>query len=132
MNISAKSLSTKSRIFAICAYLGPVIGGLAAVAAPVGAVAAEAMSRSDSFMRAGGDTVTDDQLRKRVQDALHSDPYFYDGHVSVSVENGVVVLSGMVFSASDLQSATRIADRAAGHNRVEDELQIYLGGRNAR
>ena len=127
MNISAKS-----RILVICAYLGPVIGGLAAFTAPVGAVAAEAMSRSDSYVTPGGDTATDDQLRERVQDALHSDPYFYDRHVSVSVENGVIVLSGMVFSASDLQSAIRIADRAAGHNRVQDELQIYLGGRNAR
>jgi osmotically-inducible protein OsmY len=131
------NISGKKRILVICAYLGPVISGLAGFAAPVGAqtLAARAMSRSDSFAASvtpGGDSATDEELSKRVQVALHSDPYFYDRHVSVSVEKGVVVLRGIVFSASDLQSAIRIADRAAGHRRVVDDLWIDLGERNAR
>ena len=110
---------------------------MAGFAAPVGAqtVAARAMSRSD-FSAASvtpvGDSVTDEELRKRVQVALHSDPYFYDRHVSVSVEKGVVVLHGIVFSAADLQSAISVADRAAGHRRVVDDLSIDLGERNGR
>lgn len=131
------NISGKTRILVICGYLGSVTSGLAGFAAPVGAqtVAAPAMSRSASFPTSGtpaGDSARDQELSKRVQDALHSDPYFYDRHVNVSVENGVVELSGTVDSQLDLQSAIRIADRAAGHRRVVDNLSIYLGERNAR
>jgi osmotically-inducible protein OsmY len=64
-----------------------------------------------------------------VQTALHSDPYFYDQHVSVSVDNGVVVLRGFVFSDWDLRDAMRIASRAADARRVVDDLSIEVGGR---
>ena len=73
--------------------------------------------------------MTDEELRKRVQAALHSDPYFYDEHVSVSVENHVVMLRGFVFSDWDLRDAIRIATRAAGERRVVDDLSIEVGGR---
>ena len=65
---------------------------------------------------------------KRVKKALHSDPYFYDEHVTVSVENGDVVLHGFVSSEWDLRDAIRIASRAAGDRRVVDNLSIKLGG----
>lgn len=77
----------------------------------------------------GANRVADDELRNRVQAALHSDPYFYDGHVSVSVEKGAVVLRGIVFSDWDLRDAIRIASKAAGGARVVDELSIEVGGR---
>jgi osmotically-inducible protein OsmY len=70
----------------------------------------------------------DRQLRDRVEDALRSDPYFYGAHVSVSVENGSVVLQGFVFSDWDLRDAIRIATKAAGA-RVVDNLTIEVGGR---
>jgi osmotically-inducible protein OsmY len=47
----------------------------------------------------------------------------------VSVKNGVIVLHGFVFSDWDLRDAIRIANRAAGGNRVVDELAIEVGGR---
>jgi len=77
----------------------------------------------------GGDRIADEKLRKRVKDALHSDPYFYDEHVTVSIEGGAVVLHGFVSSAWDLQDALRIASKAAGDTRVIDKLSIKLGGR---
>jgi osmotically-inducible protein OsmY len=119
------SISSKKRILVICASLGPVVYGLAGFATPVGAqnAAAPAMSQ-------GADSATDDELGKRVQAALHSDPYFYDEHVSVSVENGDVVLRGFVFSDWDLRDAIRIARQAAGDRRVVDNLSIKLGGRS--
>jgi osmotically-inducible protein OsmY len=73
--------------------------------------------------------LADETLRRRVKDALHLDPYFYDEHVIVSVESGAVVLHGFVSSAWDLQDAIRIARKAAGGRRVIDELSIELGGR---
>jgi osmotically-inducible protein OsmY len=46
----------------------------------------------------GADLAADKKLRKRVQAALHADPYFYDRQITVSTKNGVVVLRGLVFS----------------------------------
>jgi len=117
------NISRKKRILVICAHLVPAIYGTAAFAAPAGVeqnAAAPAVSQA----------VTDEELRQRVQAALHSDPYFYDEHVSVSIEKGDVVLRGFVFSGSDLSDAMRIANRAAGGRRVVDNLSIKLSGRS--
>jgi osmotically-inducible protein OsmY len=67
-----------------------------------------------------------------VQAALHADPYFYDEHVTVSVEHGAVVLRGFVFSDSDLLDAIRIASKAAGDRRVVDNLIIKRNGQSGR
>lgn len=76
--------------------------------------------------RAGAE---DQQLKDKVDNALSSDPYFYGAHVTVSVENGNVVLRGFVFSDWDLRDAIRIATRAAGGRRVVDDLTIEVAGR---
>jgi osmotically-inducible protein OsmY len=75
------------------------------------------------------DRVADQQLKRNVDNALSSDPYFYGAHVTTSVENGSVVLRGFVFSDWDLRDAIRIATRAAGGRRVVDDLTIEVGGR---
>jgi osmotically-inducible protein OsmY len=125
--------SRVKRIFVICAYLGPMVCGLGGFATRVGAqtAMASALNRSDS----GGDSATqgsasvaDDELRQRVKTALHADPYFYDEHVTVSVEDGDVVLRGFVSSDWDIRDAIRIANKAAGGRRVVDNLAIKLGG----
>jgi osmotically-inducible protein OsmY len=64
------------------------------------------------------------ELSERVRAALHADPYLYDRHVEVTVEGNVVVLSGFVFSAWELQDALRIARKAAGNRPVADNLSI--------
>ncbi len=107
------SISYTKRILAICAYLGLAVYGLAGSA-----------TRADT-----PNPAADEELRQRVTAALHSDPYFYDEHVSVSVEKGVVVLRGFVASDWDLQDALRIAGKAAGDRRVIDNLSIEQGGR---
>jgi osmotically-inducible protein OsmY len=74
-------------------------------------------------------SIPDADLRDSVQFALHDDPYFYDGHVQVSVDHGVVHLHGLVFSDWDLRDAMRIAGKAAGQRRVINNLTIIQGGR---
>jgi osmotically-inducible protein OsmY len=76
------------------------------------------------------DPVVDKAIRGRVEAALHSDPYFYDAHVTVSICKGDVPLDGFVSSDWDLLDAMRIARKAAGNRRVVDNLSIELGGRN--
>jgi osmotically-inducible protein OsmY len=126
------NISSNKRILVVVTYLGAVVSGLAGFAAPAGAqtAAAPAVIPSGSVANSattGPDSVTDRELRLRVQTALHSDRYFYDEHVRVSVDNGVVVLHGFVFSDWDLRDAMRIASRAAGR-RVVDDLSIEVGG----
>lgn len=124
----------KKRDWVAYAYLAPLAFGLAGIATPVAAqnAPAPAFSRSESVAAStgqGADWVSDEKLRKRVKSALQADPYFYDRHVTVSIENGAVVLRGFVFSDWDLRDALRIARQAAGGRRVIDDLSIKEGGR---
>ena len=68
--------------------------------------------------------VADDEVKKKVETAMHSDPYFYDAHVTVIVKNGVVHLEGVVFDDWDLRSARQISKKIGGVKRVVSELQI--------
>jgi hypothetical protein len=117
------NLTRRARGLAVGACVGIILGGLV-FPAWVGAQDADpAPVTRDTAPQ------TDEQLRQRVKAALHEDPYFYDEHVDVSVENGAVVLRGFVFSDWDLRNAVRIATTAAGSRRVVDNLTIKQGGR---
>ncbi len=116
------------------ACLGALVCGLIGVATRVSAQNAPAPTDSRAVSIAastsqGADWASEEKLRKRVKAALHADPYFYDEHVTVSVENGVVVLRGFVFSGWDLRQALSIARKAAGGKTVVDDLSIKQGGR---
>jgi osmotically-inducible protein OsmY len=115
------NIACKVRVLIICAYWGPVVFGLGGFATPA--------SAQNAASPPGAAVLTDGELEKRVKAALHADPYFYDRHVTVSVEQGAVVLRGFVFSAGDLQQALRIARKAAGGRRVVDDLSVKQGGR---
>jgi osmotically-inducible protein OsmY len=69
-------------------------------------------------------------IRQRVANALRADPYLYDRHVTVSVEEGRIVLRGFVFGDWDLRNALRIARQSAGGLTVVDNLSIKEGGRS--
>ena len=129
MNTSCKKTS-----LILCAYLAPVVCGLGGFAVPAGAQNAVSPTASQSYSAAlpatsGAAVLTDEEVGMRVKGALHAAPYLYDKHVTVSVENGAVVLSGIVFSDSDLIDAIRIAGKAAGDRPVVDDLSIDRNGR---
>jgi osmotically-inducible protein OsmY len=128
------NISWKKPILIIYAYLGLAVCGLGGLATPVHAQNAVSppASQSDSVAlpaTPGAAVLADVELEKRVKAALHADPYFYDEHVTVSVEQGAVVLRGFVFGDWDLRDALRIASKAAGDRRVVDNLSIKQGGR---
>jgi osmotically-inducible protein OsmY len=120
------NISRKSRNLIMGAYLGPLVLGLGGIATRVDAQNAAAPQQASTAQAADS---KNDELRNRVTAALHTDPYFYDRHVTVSVENGVVVLRGFVFSDWDLRDALRLAKQAAGDSQVVDNLSIKEGGR---
>jgi osmotically-inducible protein OsmY len=116
-----------------CAFLGSTAFGsiglaLRAMAQELDAPASPQPVSIAAPPKRTADSIADEKLAKRVKDALHSDRYFYDEHVTVSVENGAVVLRGFVSSDWDLRDAIRIASRAAGDKRVVDNLSLKLGG----
>lgn len=128
------NISFKKRILIICTSLGPAVYGLGGFASPVSAQNAVSppASQSDAVAVSAlpvAAVMSDGELAKRVKAALHAAPYFYDEHVTVSVERGTVVLRGFVFSDSDLQDAIRIASKAAGDVPVVDNLSIKQSGR---
>jgi hypothetical protein len=125
------NIARKKRILIISAYLGPALYGLSGFAGAQNAVAPP-VSGSDLVVASttpDAVVLSDGELAERVKAALHADPYFYDEHVTVSVEQGAVVLRGFVFSSWDLRDALRIAGKAAGERRVVDNLSIKPGGR---
>ena len=79
--------SCKKRNLIICVYLVFLVCELGGVATRVEAQSAAAppVSRSDS-----ANQPADEDLANRVKTALHIDPYFYDKHVTVSVNAPVV------------------------------------------
>jgi osmotically-inducible protein OsmY len=128
------NIPCQKRPLILCAYLGVAACGLAGFATTVGAqsTALPPASQSDSAAVSampGSAVPADEELKERVQAALHAAPYFYDQHVTVSVGRGGVVLNGFVFSDWDLQEAIRIARQAAGDRPVIDNLSIKQGGR---
>jgi len=127
------SISRRKLLLINCALLGSTAFGSVGFAERAGAqdVDTAALSQPAAITipsTQSADSIADEKLEKRVQVALHSDPYFYDRHVTVSVDNGAVVLQGFVSSEWDLLDAIRIANKAAGDSRVIDDLSIKLGG----
>jgi hypothetical protein len=82
-----------------------------------------------AFAQCLSGAVSEEATRDRPQAALQADPFFYDGHVTVSIEHDRVVLRGQVFSDWDLMDAARIAARAACNQRAIDNLSLGQGGR---
>jgi osmotically-inducible protein OsmY len=127
------NISCTKRDWVIRAYLGALLCGSGVFATRVDAqnaaapVDRQAASIASSTAQ-GADWVANEKLRRRVKAALHADPYFYDKHVTVSIEDGRVVLRGFVFSDWDLRQALRIARETAGDKPVVDNLSIKEGG----
>ena len=125
--------SRKMRNWAICACLGAAVSGLGGFATR--SSAQTTAPAGSPFLVAAATTthvtepMSDDEVGARVESALRSDPYFYDAHVTVSMENGNVVLQGFVSGPWDLLDAIRIARKSAGNRRVINELEILLGGK---
>lgn len=76
--------------------LGAILAALACCAIPISAdeVRAPAMDVPASIVVTAKRAAADEEVKNKVETALHSDPYFYDGHVTVTVNDGVVHLTG--------------------------------------
>lgn len=74
---------------------------------------------------------TDQQVDQRVTAALQSDRYLYAEHITVTSQDGVITLHGLVDSDWDLLDAIKISSRVKGVKSVVDDLEIWdFGGRS--
>jgi osmotically-inducible protein OsmY len=71
---------------------------------------------------------TDKELQRDVLDELAWEPSVDAAEIGVSVENGVVVLNGVVKSLNQKWTAERVAQRVDGVRAVTDELVVKLPG----
>jgi osmotically-inducible protein OsmY len=66
----------------------------------------------------------DAAVAERVYAALDANPIFYFRDVEVSVDNGVAVLSGYVWTTDALYNAQQIASTVPGVTRVRDQMEL--------
>jgi anti-sigma regulatory factor (Ser/Thr protein kinase) len=122
------------RLPSLCsAFFGAILSvvGFGAMSARAENADAPADARLDTIVvtaKKHPEPAADEQVKRQVETALHSDPFFYDEHVSVTIINGVVTLHGIVFDDWDLRIAMRIAKRMPGVKRVVNDLEIKMGG----
>lgn len=109
--------------------LGLVVGGMALALSPdvPDPVRAQSAEPSESIVVTGKrlpEHVPDLELAQRIETALHDDPYLDDGHITITVKNGVATLQGMVWDDWDLRRAIRLARRISGVTRIVDRIEI--------
>jgi len=115
------------------ALLGGIVGGLICLPTSAGAQNARVPDpgRLEPIVvtaKRRTDPVADEKMKTQVEEALHSDPFVYDEHVTVTIENGVATLRGIVFDDWDMRQAMHISRRIAGVKRVINNLEIESGG----
>jgi hypothetical protein len=70
----------------------------------------------------------DKETAARVQSALDSDKQLYAKHIFVRAENGVVSLTGYVWTQPDLLEAETVAGLVPGVSRVVNDLELQRNG----
>jgi len=94
------------------------------LAAAIGVLACSTPDERTDSERSADHTIT-----KRVEAALLHDPYLDADHIDVETVRGVVRLSGLVATDSDLRAALRISWSVPGVQRVVDDLEVIEFGR---
>ena len=115
-----------------CRVYRALCASLFCVAAPGAAqmAAAPSLDRLEPIVvtaRKRADPAAEEKTRRQVEEALHSDAFFYDEHVTVTIKSGVVTLRGIVFDDWDVRTAMRIAKKIPGVKRVVTDFYVPDG-----
>lgn len=112
---------------AISTTTGPLLAGTLGVAAadlwPTRAVCAPPPQAMQQEIVVTATRQSDAALTATINAAMQHDPYIFSDHVSVTTENGVVRITGVVRELSDLLAILQIARRSAGKGHVVDEIE---------
>ena len=66
----------------------------------------------------------DEQVTQQVQKVLTNDPWIFGDHITVTTENGVVRLEGIVGDTGELFRILRLCRKIPGARRVVSQLEI--------
>lgn len=66
----------------------------------------------------------DEQITRQVQKAITEDPWIFSEHVTVTTQNGVVRVEGIVHDPGELFRILRLARKIPGTRRVVDAMEI--------
>jgi osmotically-inducible protein OsmY len=118
-NSSRAQTRTMNRVPSTVATLGALAAlaltlGTARAATPV--VSQVAPERNDAV------------VTEQVYHALNADPTYFFRHVDVQVQDGVVTLSGYVWSTPAIYRAERITSGVSGVTRVIDQMELERDG----
>jgi osmotically-inducible protein OsmY len=67
---------------------------------------------------------SDAVIAAKVTAAVQQDRYIFGDHITVTAENGIVTLEGVVNDLGDLHRVLRLARRIAGKGRVVNSLEF--------
>jgi hypothetical protein len=67
---------------------------------------------------------SDEQISRQVQETLTADPWIFAEHITVTTQNGVVRLEGIVGDTGELFRVLRLARKIPGARRVVNELEM--------
>lgn len=70
----------------------------------------------------------DQGIELEVSQQLANAPNLYSRHIEVSVDRGVVTLSGFVFESGDPAEAVRIVASVPGVISVSNQMELQIGG----
>jgi len=77
-------------------------------------------------------TISDSELQREVLNELKWEPSVDAAHIGVSVQDGVVTLSGYVSSYAEKYAGERAAKRVYGVKAIANELEVKLPGSSKR
>ena len=114
--------------------MGPLLAGtlgVAALGAAPFARAADPQKDTHEEVVVTAGRQSDALMTEKVTTALKQDPFIFSDHVTVTTENGVVRLEGIVTDLVDLHRILRLARRIAGKGgRVENRMEFIQQDRD--
>ena len=90
---------------------------------PAQHAAEKASTRLDEVVISARRT-NDEQITRQVQNTLTNDPWIFAEHITVTTENGVVRLEGIVADTGEMFRVLRLCRKTPGTRRVINALEM--------
>jgi osmotically-inducible protein OsmY len=111
--------------------IGPLLVAALGVAALAGLSSAPAQTARTPRSERGTPEIVitatreaDEAVTAKVVQVLHDDPYIFADHVTVTTENGIVRVEGIIGDAGERYRIMRLCRRIPGARRVVDALEV--------
>ena len=86
--------------------------------------AGKADTRLPEVIIAAKRQAADEQVTRQVEQTLTNDPWIFAEHITISTQNGVVRLEGIVGDTGEMFRIMRLCRKIPGARRVVNELEI--------